>query len=209
VLICSGGLIFFYSARNRWLNLIIFLAVITISSFPYSPTWQTNLIYQDPIQLVNLILVLSQTFLILGYIKHGLRKTYLLDRSERWLTFVYPWGLLILPIMQFTIAWHYQSNPNPTLLESLPGMLSALLALLFFLVKPILNFFHHKVVSSAAEILSLNWLWDLLEKIFYVAQKFYVIIIRWSETTASTLWAFIILALLISLFVQTGILPGD
>ncbi len=207
-LLFSGGLIFFYSARNRLMNLVFLLAVLSLSSFPYSPTWNTNFIYRDPPQALNIVFLLAQTFLIFGYIKHGLRKTYPLDHSQRWLTFVYPWGLLILPLMQFTLTWIYPRDPNPTLLESLPGVLSTFLALLFFLVKPIRNLFNHKIVSIGVEIISLNWLWSFLEKIFQVAQKLFNFINQWSETTASTLWAFIILTLLISLFIQTNLIAG-
>jgi len=208
VLLFTGGLVFVYSARNHWMNLVFLLTILSLSSFPYSPTWSTNFIYRNPLQVIDIILLLSQTFLIFGFIKHSLRETYPLDRSQRWLTFVYPWGLLILPLMQFTLAWSYSSDPSPTFLESLPGILSALLALLFFLVKPIRNLFNHKIISIGVEIISLNWFWFLLEKIFQVAQKMFNFINQWSETTASTLWAFIILALLISLFVQTGMISG-
>jgi hypothetical protein len=100
VLIVSGGLLFFYSARRRQILFIPLLGLLGISGLPFTPTaagWQ-GVVGQSQNSFTVLLLI-AVLFLIWGYLRHIL--SHVRDElypMARWVQTVYTTGLAFLVI---------------------------------------------------------------------------------------------------------------
>ena len=204
ILLQSGALLFLYSARQRWITPIFYLSIAGISTLPFTPAWNAVHFYTLPFQPLTLIFLFAQSILFLGYLKHGQRETYPLNRAERWVWVIYPLGLSLLPISHLAVAWWNRSEVTPNLIESWPGIASSLIALFLLLWKANSNLFKIKWIIKTVEFLSFQWFYNFLIGLFKNIQKLFQLINQNLEGSGSILWAVVILSLLVSLFIQVG-----
>ncbi len=227
VCLIGGGFIFSYSLRHRRLLPLAGLALLSISTLPFTPAWAATGIYQWPAPTgqtvigtlaINIALVLTQALLFIGFIRHAIRPVpaeYRPAPGENWIWIVYSIGLVLLPLAYLGIGW--TSLPDPAgqpLLAWLGGPVAGLLALLgwFFLGRSLrpnirgqISFLRNSAsfFSRLSQLLSFNWLYRWLWKGFQGFSRLLALISRTLEGEGGLLWAFVILALIIAFLRQT------
>lgn len=101
----TGGLLFLSSARHRYLLPLTGLGLMGILPIPFTPAWAGIGLY-SPLDSAFLIgIVVAQSLLIAGYLRHLLRPGQSLAGVERWVWVVYPLGLVTILASQIVIAW--------------------------------------------------------------------------------------------------------
>lgn len=103
-LILSGSVLFLYSARGRKLTIIPLLAVIGMTGLPFTPSavgWEGIIISGGFFR--NILIILSVSITILGYLRHATLSEALLSQKEKWVWLTYPMGLFILILSQWLI----------------------------------------------------------------------------------------------------------
>ncbi|MBN2148533.1 MAG: hypothetical protein JW726_14195 [Anaerolineales bacterium] len=126
----SGGLLFSFWPRHRILLPLALLGLLGLTAIPFSPAWNGAGIFQVTTNLTSstgwlaaililLSLLISQSLLVAGYLRHTFRP--LLPSAadvapiERWVWLIYPLGLALFVIANLGIGW-----------DNLPQDLSAL-----------------------------------------------------------------------------------
>lgn len=104
VLILSGSVMFYYSARRKQILYIPILGLISTVGLPFTPAavgWKG--VVGASSGFFTFLFLLAVLFLIWGYVRHILRPREELYRMERWVHTVYPGGLLFLVLAQWAI----------------------------------------------------------------------------------------------------------
>jgi hypothetical protein len=210
-LLLAGGLILLFIARRRWLLPLLMLGLFGFSTLPFSPAWGGVLLYQKPVNFLALLLIIPQGLFLAGYYRHATRREDRFEFGERWVWFIYPLGLALLPAAQFIIVLLGQvlstgsASSPPTLIESLPGLAACAFALLIiflgghgFSVSP-------GVISTLRAIISPEWIYHSLRNVHHSLGYLFVFFNTTLEGRGGILWSILLLTLLISLLVQSGI----
>lgn len=155
-LVFSGGAIFLFSPRSRWLTVIPLAGALFFSALPLTPTWAGVFLYAPPLTLILFIFLLSQGLLLGGYLGHTLRhilrykprtnppsmdaKTGGGDAggdtpngavnnvAERWVWLIYPAGLAFLPLTHF-IAMRWGALTSNGISTAKPNLFDSLPAI--------------------------------------------------------------------------------
>ncbi|MBN1145871.1 MAG: hypothetical protein JXA78_01345 [Anaerolineales bacterium] len=207
-LLLPGGLLFLFSTRARWLLPLPLIAVFSLSSLPFSPTWQATRLVAPPIGASTLILMVAQGLMLSGYLRHALRKAAPLVSAERWVWIIYPWGLMLLPLAHFVIAWLSQplAQPSPSWRASWPAAAVALLATLFAAWGRTSRRASGPALAFLQAALAVDWLYRLLSSAYRGLNRLFSLANTTLEGEAGILWALLLLTLLLSLTLQAG--PG-
>jgi len=212
--ILTGGLLFFYSSRQKALRILPVLGLLSISGLPFTPTWWGMRLYSGPFRLIFVVFLISQTLLMLGYIRHMLRIERAPDGLERWIWLIYPWGLGILLMTHFIIAWWGFARtaellPDlPALAQSWPGLVClALIGITFFLRRVGIH-----IPESASRLMrrlfSLEWVYRLFGSAYALTGRLITFVTGVLEGDGGVLWTILLLTLLVSLFIQQGLVGG-
>lgn len=100
----SGGLLFLASVRSKvslWITLIGALGLVAL---PYSPTWSSLAFFSSPFLISMVFYFLVVVLLVWGFVRHAAMETPYPEGIERWIRVIYPAGLLLLPLMHFTLG---------------------------------------------------------------------------------------------------------
>jgi len=210
-LLMAGGLVLLFIARRRWLLPLLMLGLFGFSTLPFSPAWQGVLLYQKPLNIPALLLIIPQGLFLAGYYRHATRREDRFEFGERWVWFVYPLGLALLPAAQFIIVLLGQvlssdsASSPPTLIESWPGFVACAFALLILLLRGRGFSISPAVISTLRAILSPEWIFRSLRNVHHTLGRLFTFFSTTLEGRGGILWSILLLALLISLIVQSGI----
>ncbi len=218
VLIISGGLISFYSARSKVLLFLPILGLIGLVGLPFTPAAEGVAGFAaPPFHLWDLLFVLNLALLIAGYLRLSLLPGDSLEGLERWVYGVYPPGLILLALSGWLIA--ILANPdglNPGVWWASLG--ASILAVPLFLVLRSRRIGEESVpaVSGRAAaamrifrsvidpVLKLSWLYRILGILFGALQRLTSLITRMLEGEGGVLWALLLVMLLLTVLAGGG-----
>jgi hypothetical protein len=202
----SGGLLFYMSARSRWLVGVGALGFVGVTALPYTPAWKGAYVFVDPVTPLTVLLLLSQALLLAGYLGHILRRGPSLYEAERWVGVIYPLGLIILPISHFIAGWWGGVGNGPFQLAiAWPGAVAlALVAGLAALSRRIYEI-PERVVAAIRGLLSFGWLYHYLWILYQGVGRLLNFMTTILEGDGGILWSLLLLALLIAYFVGRGL----
>jgi len=212
-LIFSGGLLFLFSARNRFLLFLPIISVLSAAALPFTSSWYTTQIYTRPLSLWYLAPIFSHALLLGGFIRHSLRSGEELSRVERWVWLIYPGGLFMILLSQYLAGWL-----SGILLGGkgwaigfatlLPATFVIGLALLWLLWARHGRRMPEWVGVFFRNVFSLIWFYNLLGWLFRLigrAISFLTIVL---EGEGGVLWALLLLVLLIAFLSHRGLAGG-
>ncbi len=206
------------SLRNRNLLPIILIGLINFSALPFSPTWQGTDIYirnsasaqaLPPyyFYLFTFLLLLIQSLLLAGYIKHSLRGVYpaTTNRSEhieRWVWFIYP--ISLVSIVGTHILIGILLVPDLSSLAFPAWIMGAAASVIAGMIWYVSLRYQQPVASSPKitparirmEEYSFDWLYRLVGRIFRAISKFVTLLSTILEGEGGLLWALVLFALI-------------
>ena len=213
----SGGLIFSMSLRHRNLLPLIVLGALSLSTFPFSPTWQGVTLYQFStlagvsltlFSIFSLLFLITQAFLLAGFIRHSLRDIYpprteKFPHIERWVWFLYPLGLIL--IVSIHLVFGYLLVPD---LQNLPvaswviGPLTLIIAgfTLFFFWRYPQTISGRRLVMNVGfldRVFSLEWFYNIIWKLFHLISNTFSLFSTLLEGDGGILWALVLFALIL------------
>lgn len=209
-MLLSGGLISLFSARARWLSLIIIFGAINISALPFTPTWYGASVFSPLLSVYSILFLVSYIFLLSGFLKHAFSARAPLSGAERWVWLIYPWGLGLLPLTNVLIAWlgrPVSEDLTPLLpsgRETIPAVIGSILVILGLILQQRGVHFPTQIWGPLKAALSLNWLYRSLWALYAYMRRIFSIVNLALEGGGGILWALLIMALLISLYIQIG-----
>jgi hypothetical protein len=216
VSLLSGGLIFSMHLRHRNLIPLIILGLVNLSVLPFSPAWQATELYQSSssfpasltlFSLFSFFFLLIQSFLLAGFIRHILRGIYPVadlppEHIERWVWFLYPIGLIFIALTHVLIGWWMHPNLNEIPLSGwIMGPVGLIISgVILYIVwrqpHPDSLLTRSTKTSFWSNLLSLNWLYRLLWKLFRTSSRVFALISTLLEGDGGILWALVLFALI-------------
>lgn len=217
----AGGLLFFATRKHHWSRVLIILGFIGFSALPFMPTWNGALSYSQAYSpesmpqwtslTYNIIFLISHSFLLAGYLRHGLDLTskhnavFHEPLVERWSWLIYPAGLIILPLTYFLTT--YQLLPNH---ETMPidgylgGFIATVLGVTLWYLQQKRKFslrINTKWTSDMfwSDIFSFRWLyrpiWLVYRFLLRIASLLRIVL----EGDGGILWAVVLFFILLTL----------
>lgn len=218
-LLFSGGLLFLYSARHPYLNILVLVGMLAASGMPFSPTWGGAALFLRPESgpilgwwiIPNVLLFVALVSLLLGYLRHTFSAAESMHGREAWAWLIYSLGLAILPLTHFGLGWLYR----PALDSSVSlsnwffgvAVLGITSALWWFNERDPIRLpgeatFRTTLKWGASfwgQLLSLIWFYRILWSIYHLFSRVFQIINRLLEGEGGLLWAFLLLLLIFTL----------
>lgn len=218
VMISSGLSLFLYSARTRGLIVLPVLGAISLAGLPYTPGssgWAGLII--PPYNLGDGLTILVVALLVLGYIRHAWRPGGNYYQMEGWARGIYPIGLFIITISGWIPA--FLNFPGFARIGLwMPAVASVVLAGALSLI--LSRFFPKRIAElqtggwskriilgtsrRLAVIFSLNWFYDFLWLIYRGLRQLVYILTLIFEGEGGLMWAFVLLALLLTVLASGG-----
>lgn len=206
----SGGLLFLYSTRQGNLIFLPLLSLIGASMLPLTPSWQGVRLYTLSMPLTLLLFLPAQALLLLGYLRHALRRSEPPNQAERWIWIFYPAGLVVLPITHLLIAWI--GNPLsrvetdwPDIIDSWPGLVVLGLSVGLVLAYQRGLRVPGRVIQITRHSLSLAWLYTLLWRLYRWLGRILEFVSQILEGEGGILWALLLLTVLLTLLAQQNL----
>ncbi len=205
-LLFSGGLLFLYSGRHTSLRLLVALGLLGFLGLPYTPNATGMQMYRMPIGLGDLVLLLAQALMVVGYLRHGLRLSPPLAGVERWVWAIYPWGLTLLPLVHFGAGWWLLGGAR----FEFPwqGLAAAALSALWILAARRLALQAtwqapvERLGRDLTGILSLEWLYRALWRLYRPLRNLLDFFSNVVEGEGGVLWALLFLVLFMAILSQ-------
>ncbi len=208
-LILAGGLLFLYSARARWLLFVPVLGLMAISSLPFTPTWSSTGVYTTPLHPLVYAFLIAQAVLLLGYWRHTRGGAQSLPEGERLVQLIYPIGLILLPAVNWILA--YQDWPARDLAQAAlwwPGLAVTGLAGGLGWVWSRRQLGRLPGFAFLGRALSLDWLYRLFWAAYRLIGRAVVLLTSVLEREGGVLWALLLLTLLLALLAQANLGEG-
>ena len=209
-LLLSGALLMLASIQTRALKPILLLGGLSLSSLPYTLTWQGVWLYGSPMRVTSWIFLVSQLLLLAGYLRFAMQNRQTFPQSEPWKVGMYFISLLLLLIMTIVI---YALNPlltgssvMPTIQESWPAFLMTFLCLAGLAVSRRIKLNFSRFETLLRSIFTSNWSLRAGHLVFDLISRIFSGINFVLEGQAGVLWAFLIFILLVSIMSQIS--PG-
>jgi len=195
-----GGLIFLASARDRRLSWPLWIGLAGLSALPFTPTWNGTFLFAAPYQPVLILLQVCQVFMFLGFARHSLRKGAPLSGVERWVWFIYPLGLLILPLVYFAYGWWSRpSLAEVPLAGWLVGPITIGLAIPGVWLSRREVWISGRFLRSIRSIFSFSWVFNLANTAFHLVERFSRFVSDILEGEGGVLWALLWVMMLLTL----------
>jgi len=197
----SGGLIFLYWPRHRQLRWLGLLGALGISGLPFLPTWAGTMLFTPPLYPVALLFLLAHVLLLIGYVRHALRETPLLNEVEPWVWFVYPLGLVLLPLSQLAFGWITRlALDQVPLVAWVEGALATGLAIFVSIWRSRKEPYEDLRPGHLSQVFSVEWLYRALWWIYRLISRWVDFLTDVLEGEGGILWGVLWVALLVSLF---------
>jgi hypothetical protein len=195
-----GGQIFLASIRERRFAWILWIGLFGLTALPFTPTWNGTFLYVAPYQPVLILLQICQVFLLLGFARHSLRKGMSLTGVERWVWLVYPFGLLLLPSVFFAYGWWSRpSLAEVPLAGWLVGPITVLLAIPGIWLRRQESRLTDRFLKTIQALFSFSWLFNLVNDIFHLAERFVRFVSDILEGEGGILWTLLWVVMLITI----------
>lgn len=208
-LLYSGGMLFFLSLRQRQLYPLVIAGIIGITALPKTQAVAASSMYADSFHPLMVLFLLSHSIVLLGYIRHVIWLNDPVNFSEKWFWLVYPSGLAVLPLTHYFASGILAPGMLiPAYTPWWPSLSSAILAASFFFLKRYIKTPPPELFSSLDHVLSQRWFYQILRTFYDWAVSGVRFMSGLLEGQAGVLWAFLLLALLMSLIGQTAGAPG-
>jgi hypothetical protein len=202
--VLTGGLIFLMSAHQKYSIVFVILGLVTLSGVPYTPTSNGMALYSEPYDPLLFVFVLPHALLMAGYLKQGTHERETLPGVERWVTIIYPWGLVLLLLAQVLVNW-WGVRPTFMPIGGLAALITLVLATLIYWAYLRGYRIPHLVQDIFESIISLRWLSRIIESIYTITARILNGVSLVLEGEGGVLWAIVLLILLIAYFTQVGI----
>lgn len=208
--ILSGGLIFLNSLRNRYIVTISLFGFIGLTGLLFTPGWNTTMLYQPPFSLGLLLLLIAQSIFAVGFLHFIFQPGEDIGGLERWVWFIYPWGLLLLPLTNWLIAW-FEWRVTINISTLLPAFLVGMLIGLWIYIdrelsrRPRMLDYSIRIGRAFVALLSLRWLYRSLWKLYFFTGRMIRLLMSVMEGDGGVLWALLILVLFIAILSNLGL----
>lgn len=207
-LLLAGALWMLASFQTRSSKPMLLLAGISLSSLPFTLTWQGVWLYGSPLGFSGWLFLVSQLCLLTGYLRFAFQSRPAFPQSEPWKAGMYFVGLslLVVMILQLTV-WQLHpglSTPLPTLLESWPAFLLAVLSLASLLAFKRFQLPYERLAAIYRSLFSPGWALRWISRLLRPVAGFFAGVNFVLEGQAGVLWAILIFILLVSIMFQLG-----
>ena len=219
VMVTSGMGLFLYSARTRGLTVLPLIGVLALSGLPYTPAasgWAG--LVTIPLGIGDLIIIFSIAMLLAGYVRHGTRLADDFNELDGWVRGIYPFGLVLVVLAGWLAAVLGLPGGIRTV-QWLPAVITTVLAgalgVVIWKVIPggtaILpgNGWPVRSLRYAGQFLArshrLTWFYNFLWLIYRGLRQLVRFATVIFEGEGGMMWAFVLLALLITLLSGRGI----
>jgi hypothetical protein len=157
--------------------------------------------------IVSLIFLLTQSVILAGFARHVLRGIYPVEKEtsehiERWVWFLYPVSLILIIVTHLLIGWFLFPNLNGLpLSEWVIGPITLIITCIILYLawrypQPFRSVNSPAYSSFWNNILSFQWLYRLLWKLFRTLSKLFGLFSTILEGDAGILWALVLFALI-------------
>jgi hypothetical protein len=207
----SGATLFLASVRPRILVPILLLSALSLTTLPFTPNWQGVRLYSGPLSPWLALFLLAQAALAAGYVRHTFRSGPDLSGVERWVWVIYPWGLALLPLVHYLIAWLGRGVPGfmlegfPSVDQSWPGLAVLILVAGMGVWRQRGLPVPRRILTLLGQVFSFRWLYRWLWGSYKTAGRIIGGINFILEGDGGILWALLLLTLLFSLLMQRGL----
>ena len=212
--ILAGSIIFLYTARSKVLLVFPALAILQISTLPFTPGssgWSG--ILGNSGSVWNLLLVPALGLVMAGMLHHSLRKEDELKNMDSWVGFVYPVGFMFLVGAGWLIATFselVQLSEGVLWASLVATVIFGLIIFVAFLFVPKLSIEINpsqlefvvavkKIGGLFGKVFDLGWFYRFLWFIYSRLQKVVAALTPIFEGEGGVIWAFVLLALLVTL----------
>ena len=218
-LLFSGSLLFLYSVRHPYLNVLVLFGMLAASATPFSPTWNGADLFWGPAGrlavglwvIPNILLFISLILLLLGYLRHTFAEAESMQGQESWVWLVYPMGLTVLPLAHFGLGWIYRP-----VLDNAISLTNWFLGVAVLGITTTLWWFNERDpihlpgeatfrstlkwgATFWGQLLSLIWLYRILWSAYHLIGRVLQVVNRLMEGEGGLLWALLLLLLIFSL----------
>lgn len=200
-LILVGGALFLVSVQQVWVNRVLLMGALSLSSLPFSLTasaWLGNLGFFIP------FVIAAQVLIVAGFIRHALRPggRDSLDSQPNWSRTVYPTGIILLVVLQILlglIGWNGARQIGAWLQAVIVSVLTFVLVWAtprFRALNPVRA---HWVSSTASQVSNIyQSLWSIYRFLGRISQAINLTL----EGEGGIMWTLLFLVLFVSLLVQ-------
>ena len=219
VMVASGMGLFLYSARTRGLTVLPLLGALALSGLPFTPAasgWAG--LVTLPLGVGDLIIIFSMAMLLAGYVWHGTRLADDFNELDGWVRGIYPFGLALV-VLAGWLAAVFGLPGSINAAQWLPAVLTTALAVTIGVInwwfasggRAMLpaNGWPVRSLRYAAQFLArshrLTWLYDFLWLIYRGLRQLVSFATVLFEGEGGMMWAFVLLALLITLLSGRGV----
>lgn len=205
--ILTGGLLFISSARHRYLFPLTALGLLGILPVPLTPGWAGIKLYAPPYSVWLGAIVVTQSLLIIGYIRHLAQPGEGLVGVERWVWVIYPAGLIIILAGYGVITWWgLTEGVLLTGLYLIPNIVAGILCIGFcgiwvYIYRRGFSI-PDRMVELIRKVFSLGWLYRFLWEVFQTLRRLVNTLTFVLEGQGGILWALVLLLLLLALLQQ-------
>jgi hypothetical protein len=205
-----GGLLLLAPIRSRPIVVILLIGSLGITTLPYTPAWQGAYLYSSPTNPALILLLLSQSLLLVGFVRFSLLTDPHPAGMERWVRIIYPWGLVLIPLAHYLIAigsW----TEGISLENTVPSIIGLIIAsVILVLEKKSFGYSRltrtgRRIGETISQIFSFQWLFALLWNVYTILGKGLAYFIRVIEGDGGVLWGLLFLVLLITILTQLGV----
>jgi len=217
IYLLAVSVLFLYSERSRGVMWVALLGLFGASALPISPSnfgWIG--LFPHGFDFLGIVYIIILAMALFGYFRHLLRPEGDYSGLDRWIQRTYPVGLLLLTAAQGIIF--YRTFPASFKLQYWwAGTTAFVLALTGMLVwnriqqrtevsarQNLFSLITSRLSGWLNSLLSLDWLYRILEGIYNVASSIVQVLTVTLEGEGGVLWALVLLALLISI-IKTGV----
>ncbi len=213
-MILSGGILFFDEKTFRK-PLFSFIGILAITSIPFMPTWDGASLYTSAPGFSMVFFILIQSLIISGYFKHMNANRPKLANPERWIPLLNSWRMIMIIFVYWLIAFLYWrdgvllSNSLPWLLSKqiidyFIGFVIVIISLFIFLLWRNQNRLPEWIKRRRLRLVSFDWFYKSGNTIFQLIGKVMDGLSSLNEGESGILLTLLLLALLITFFIQGG-----
>lgn len=200
VMLYAGAYLFLSSVRTRRMLPLSILALLTITSLPFTPSASGLDLYQ-PFHLFLVLLPLTQVLLLAGYVRYMLVETDPLKGVEPWVRVAYIFGLSLLPVTHIASTYLAPSLPadNALLWPLIVMVAVAGLGVVAYRQKLSIP---DRVFLQLDKVFSLRWAYTVIGWAFAAVERLVSGISFILEGEGGVLWTLVFLVVLLSLLGQ-------